>query len=399
MEKLTGGILSAAGFRAGAGRGGIKRAEGLADVALIVSDGPAAAAGAFTTNRFAAAPVAWCRRILPSRDVRAIVANSGNANACTGEQGAADAEAMARTVAGLIGCRPEQVCVASTGVIGHPLPMDKIDDGILAAHANLSGRAEAARAAELAIMTTDTRPKAAAVRSSIGGKAFCVGGMAKGSGMIAPQMATMLAFVTSDASVEPRLLDQVLREAVAETFNRITVDGDTSTNDTVLALAGGASGVRVVPEGAELDAFREAVHAVLADLAEQVVTDGEGATKLVEVQVTGGASDRDAERAARAVAESQLFKCAVYGGDPNWGRVVCAVGYSGAAVEPRLVTAHIGDTCVFRGGVPTNVDAAGQMRGPRVTVRIDLGLGQGRATVWTCDLTERYVQINARYHT
>lgn len=400
METIEkGGIVSAAGFRVGAARCGIKSAEGEPDVALIVSDGPCSAAGVFTTNAFAAASVRRSRAQLPAADIRAIVVNSGNANACTGERGAADVRRCAELAAELLGCRPEQVCTASTGIIGHPLPMDRLEEGIRRAHAALSAEAEAARAIERAIMTTDTRPKAAAVRSELAGVPFHVGGIAKGAGMIAPNMATMLAFVTTDAAVPPAVLQACVREGADRTFNRITVDGDSSTNDSVIVLAGGAAPARVQAEGAGVAAFQDALGAVMADLSLQIVKDGEGATKLIEVKVSGAASPGDARKVARAVAESQLFKCAAYGGDPNWGRIVCAVGYSGAGVKPELTTVHIGSVCVFESGTATGGDASGQMQADRVTVRIELGAGPGSATLWTCDLTEQYVRINAEYHT
>jgi glutamate N-acetyltransferase/amino-acid N-acetyltransferase len=400
METIPdGGILSPGGFRAGAARCGVKSAEGEPDVALLVADGPASAAGVFTTNRFAAAPVLWNRQLLPSARMRAAVVNSGNANSCTGERGAADVRAEAETLAQLLGCAPEQVCVSSTGIIGHPLPMEKLLPGIRAAHGALSAQREAARAAARAIMTTDTRPKTAAVRSAIARVQFCVGGMAKGAGMIAPHMATMLAFVTTDAAVPPAVLQELLREAADLTFNRITVDGDSSTNDTILVLASGRSGARVTADGTGAPEFREALQAVLGDLALQVVRDGEGATKTIEVHVTGATTPADAEKVARAVAESQLVKCAICGGDPNWGRIVCAVGYSGAQVVPEHTAVQIGSVCVFDKGMPTGKDAAAEIQGDRVALRIELGLGAAEATIWTCDLTEEYVRINARYHT
>jgi len=400
METIeNGGVLSALGFRVGAARCGIKSAEGEPDVALIVADGPATGAGVFTTNRFAAAPVLWCQQQLPSSDVRAIVANSGNANSCTGERGKADVATTARLAAGLIGCAPSQVCVCSTGTIGHPLPMDKLKEGVRRAYSGLSHEPQAGRAAERAIMTTDKRPKAFAVRSEAAGAPFCVGGMAKGSGMIAPHLATMLAFVTTDASVPPQVLQDSLRGAANVSFNRITVDGDSSTNDTVIVLASGRSRAQVKADGAGAAEFEEALQKVLQELALQIVRDGEGATKTAEVRVTGAASPADAERVARAVAESQLVKCAICGADPNWGRIVCAAGYSGARVEPEQTTVHIGTVPVFDKGMPTGRNAAGQMQGDTVTVCIALGLGMGSATVWTCDLSEEYVRINARYHT
>jgi len=397
MEEIEGGVLAAAGFRTGSSRCGIKTAEGEPDVALIVSDGPASAAGMFTTNKFAAAAVKWDRHLLPAEGIRAVVVNSGNANACTGRQGDADVQACASLVAELVGCGPEQVCVASTGIIGHPLPMAELMEGIRAAHTALSPESQAARAAERAIMTTDTQPKSTAVRSEIQGTAFHVGGMAKGAGMIAPHMATMLAFVTTDAAVPAPLLQQAVRAAVDRTFNRITVDGDSSTNDTVIVLASGASGAEVQEDGAGLREFEEALRATCQELSLRIVA--EGATKVIEVAVSGAADQRDADLAARAVAESQLVKCAAYGGDPNWGRIVCALGYSGAEVTSESCSINIGHTCVLDNGTRTGGDAARDMEGRRIAIAIDLGLGAGEARVWTCDLTDEYVRINAQYHT
>jgi len=400
MQRLDdGNILTPAGFRVGAARCGIKTAEGRPDVALIVSDRPASAAGVFTRNRFAAASVLWNRQRLPAADMRAVVVNAGNANACTGEQGVRDVETTAELVAQLLGCAPQAVCVASTGIIGHPLPMDKLTQGVRHAAEHLSARPDSARAAERAIMTTDTHPKAAAVRCELNGVPFAVGGMAKGSGMIAPNMATMLCFVTTDAAVPPALLQRCLSDAADRTFNRITVDGDSSTNDSVIVLAGGASGAAVGEDGAGLDAFAQALEAVLDDLSRQIVRDGEGATRMIEVRVTGARSLADAQKAARAVAESQLVKCAVYGGDPNWGRVLCAVGYSGAEARLQTTAIRIGNTCVLENGTPTGRDASADVQADPVLIRVDLGLGQAKATVLSCDLTEEYVRINAEYHT
>ncbi len=389
MERIPDGtILTPAGFRAGAARCGIKTAEGQPDVALIVSDGPAAAAGVFTRNRFAAASVVWNKQRLPADGLRAVVANAGNANACTGQQGVRDVRATAELTAELVGCAPEAVCVASTGIIGHPLPMERLTEGVRAAAAALSSEAEAARLAARAIMTTDTHPKSAAVRAEIGGVPFSVGGIAKGSGMIAPNMATMLCFVTTDAAVPPLHLQAALREAADRTFNRITVDGDSSTNDCIIVLAGGASGAQVGEDGAGSEQFAAALEAVLSDLATQVAGDGEGATKLIEVRVEGALTPHDADRAARAVAESQLVKCAVYGGDPNWGRVLCAVGYSGAQARLECTSIYLGPSCVLENGTPTGADASAAVRGERVVVRVDLGLGEWEAEILTCDLTE-----------
>ncbi len=325
MEVIEGGsILSARGFRAGWSACGIKSAEGQPDVALIVSDRPASAAGVFTTNRFAAAGVEWDRTILPSEDLRAVVVNSGNANACTGERGRRDVREMAALVANLSGISPRQVAVCSTGVIGRPLPMEQVREGIRGAHAALSSDASAACGAARAIMTTDTHPKTCAVRTEVGGGAVCIGGMAKGSGMIAPNMATMLAFVTTDAQVPPAPLLGFLREAADRSFNRITVDGDSSTNDTVLVLASGASGVAVPESGAGAQQFRQALLHVMGDLSRQIVRDGEGATKLMEVTVSGARNDGEAQ-AARA--EAQFLRA--HGRPRGMEKVECSVSKSG----------------------------------------------------------------------
>jgi len=394
-----GSILSPRGFRAGFSRCGIKTAAGVPDVALLVSDTPAAAAAVFTTNKFAAAPVQWDRSILPTDRLRAVVVNSGNANACTGERGMKDARATAALVASLVGCKPRQVAVASTGIIGHPLPMAKLTRGARDAFAALSAAQAAARGAERAIMTTDTRPKSSAVETKIGGKAVRVGGMCKGSGMISPRMATMLAFVTTDVQAGAARLARIVKRAADQTFNRITVDGDSSTNDTVLVIASGASGAALPASGAGARAFEQALLHVMRDLSRQIVRDGEGATKLIEITVTGARSEADAARAARAIANSPLVKCAVHGGDPNWGRIVCAAGYSGADLAPQKVRLDLGGVTVFRRGLPTGADAAREVAGKDVQVLIHLGVGTSMATVWTCDLSKDYITINAEYHT
>jgi len=363
-----GSVLSPEGFRVGSARAGIKTAKGQQDVALIVCEAPAACAGVFTTNKFRAAPVLWNQSILPSDKVRAVAVNSGNANACTGEQGLADAKETAALVAKLVGCEPRQVAVCSTGIIGHPLPMERLAKGLAKAFEALSDAPKAARRAEKAILTTDN-------------------------------MATMLAFLTTDAHVPAGRLREMVARAAALTFNRITVDGDSSTNDTVLVLAGGASGAVVPAAGAGREAFEQALLHVMGDLARQIVRDGEGATKLIEVTVEGARTEAAAETAARAIAESQLVKCAVHGGDPNWGRILCAAGYCGVEVEPERVKLDIGEVTVFENGLPTGADAASEVAGVDVSVRLNLGAGRASATVWTCDLSKAYVEINAEYHT
>jgi len=375
----------------------MRAAEGQPDLALVVSERPAAAAGVFTTNKFAAAPVHWCRSRLPAADARAIVINAGIANACTGRQGEEDVQSAASLVAELLDCRPGQILVASTGKIGEVLPMDKIADGIRASFERLARDDHAARTAQQAILTTDTRPKACAVRAGAGRAQFSLGAMAKGAGMIAPHMATMLCFVTTDAAVPAELLQRCLRQAADVTLNRVTVDGESSTNDSVIALASGVSGAAVTDKC--LAVFQNALRTVLGELARQIAADGEGASKLVRVRVSGALNEADAERAARAVAESLLVKCAVRGGDANWGRIVCALGYSGAELSAKRTCVDIGEVRVFDSGEPTGRDASGEMTGSEVTLTIALGKGDSEATVLSCDLTEEYVRFNAEYRT
>ncbi len=402
-----GSVTTPAGFRVGSARCGIKTTPDQPDVALIVSDEHADVAGSFTTNRFASPAVRWSRRRVPASDIRAVTVNAGIANACTGRRGEQNVEETAELTAELVQCRPHQVLVASTGHIGTQLPMERLRGGIRDAFGQLAAGVEAARAAERAIMTTDTRPKACAVRAALDGAPFHVGGMAKGAGMICPHLATMLCFITTDAAVPADMLQEALIGAVRRTLNRLTVDGDSSTNDTVLALASGASEAAVGRDGGGLEAVAEALEDVLGRLALLIASDGEGASKLLTVRVSGAASEQDAERAARAIAESPLVKCAVYGADPNWGRVVCALGRCGARLDSSATVVRIGDVTVFDasrqddpGASPEAMQqAAEHLRGPEVRIRADLGAGQAEATVLGCDLTEDYVRINAHYHT
>ena len=398
--EIAGGITAPAGFVASGVACGIK-ASGKPDLAIVASEGTAAAAAVFTTNLAQAAPVLVSRNHLERSTgrARAIVVNSGCANACTGSDGMAHAVAMARQTASAVSCSPEEVLVASTGVIGVKLDMSKVCRGISDAAASLSRTGGAASA--LAIMTTDPFPKEAAVEGSVRGAAFRVGGIAKGSGMIEPMMATMLGFVTTDAAVEPGLLQRALKAAVDDTFNAITVDGECSTNDCVFALANGASGVQIGES--DLSAFTNALRHVCRTLAIGIVRGGEGATKLITVDVTGAASDQDAKRAARAIANSPLVKTAVHGGDPNWGRLIAVAGRSGSAFVLDRAAVRIGPVELFRDGVPHDEradEAAAYLKERVVALEVDLGTGgQGRSRMWTCDLTAEYVRINADYRT
>lgn len=396
---LSGGVTAPSGFRAAGVSAGIK-ANGNLDLALIVSDTPATAAAVFTINRAQAAPVTLSREHLQQSGgtVRAIIVNSGCANACTGEAGMQVARGMAAETARLVNCPVEQVLVASTGVIGVDLSLDKIRQGLPAAMNRLhaGGGADAARA----IMTTDPFPKEAAATITIGGKAVTIGGIAKGSGMIEPMMATMLGFVTTDAGVAPALLARALREAVNDSFNAITVDGECSTNDCVMLLANGASGAVV-----DDDNYREFVKglsSVCRELAMGIVRGGEGATKLVTVNVTGAASAADARICAKAIANSPLVKTAIHGGDPNWGRLIAVAGRAGVPFELNRAAVTIGSIVLFENGKPHDelaAAAADYLKGKDLTVGVHLGAGVASSTVWTCDLSAEYVRINADYRT
>lgn len=398
---VPGGITAPRGFRAAAVHAGIRRTRD--DLALVVSDRPAGAAGVFTTNRVQAAPVVLDREIVAGGTARAVIFNSGNANACTGERGMRDARAMRRTTAECLGIPENEVLVCSTGVIGVPLPMDKILPGIRAAAGALSP--DGGDAAARAIMTTDRTDKqaAAAFDAEDGGGTVTLGAMAKGAGMIDPRMATMLAMVTTDAAIAPGLLREVLRGAVDRSFNRITVDGDRSTNDTVLLLANGASGVSLDEAHDAWPVFEKTLADLCLELARMMVRDGEGATRLVTVRVRGAASDADADLAARAVARSSLVKTSWFGRDPNWGRVIAALGYSGAAMDEARTRIFYGGVPAFDRGRPAGEADRNALRmvmgEPEFEVVIDLGLGRGASTIYTCDLTVDYVTLNADYTT
>jgi glutamate N-acetyltransferase/amino-acid N-acetyltransferase len=400
LPAISGGVTAPRGFRAAGVSAGIKANTAL-DLALIVSDTPARAAAVFTTNLAIAAPVVVSREHLARSGgtARAVVVNSGCANACTGDEGLQVARVMAAETAALVGCPAEQVLVASTGVIGVSLPIEKVRRGLPLAFRAL-GPDQGPQAAR-AIMTTDPFPKEAAARVSLGdGRFVNIGGMAKGSGMIEPMMATMLGFVTTDATVPQTLLDRALREAVNDTFNAITVDGECSTNDCVMLLANGASGVDVT-ETTYAD-FVAGLTGVCRELALGIVRGGEGATKLVTVHVVGGATSADARKAAKAIANSPLVKTAIHGGDPNWGRLIAVAGRAGVAFDLSRAAVTIGSIVLFKDGRPHD-DAAPQaaeyLKGRDLTVGVDLGAGRASSTVWTCDLSAEYVRINADYRT
>ena len=397
---IEGGITAPRGFRATGVACGIK-ASGKLDLSLLVSDLPASAAGVFTTNLAKAAPVLLSQAHLERSGgrARAVVINSGCANACTGADGAAHAQLMAEFTGKAVACDPTEVLVASTGVIGVKLDIEKVRRGVSDAASRLSP--EGGPQAACAIMTTDPFPKEAATEVSASGATFRVGGMAKGSGMIEPLMATMLAVVTTDARVAPALLQRALKAAVDDTFNAITVDGECSTNDCVFALANGASGVELTD--AELPLLVDSLKAACEPLAIGIVRGGEGATKLVTVTVTGAQSVEDARRTARAIANSPLVKTAVHGGDPNWGRLIAVAGRSGSAFSLDRAIVRIGPVTLFASGTPHDdraPQAADYLQGREIDLEVDLGTGgPGRSRMWTCDLSAEYVRINADYRT
>jgi glutamate N-acetyltransferase/amino-acid N-acetyltransferase len=399
IAPAEGGVTAPAGFRSAALHCGIKAKA--FDLAVIAADTTASAAGLFTTNLAQAAPVLVSKQHLDRTGgvARAIVVNSGCANACTGEQGLRDARQMATDVAAALSCDPTQVLVASTGVIGVNLKMDRVSSGIRNAVASLA-RGKGSETAR-AIMTTDPFPKEYAVSVQTSRGSFTVGGTAKGSGMIEPNMATMLGFLTTDARVAPAVLDRALRESGRDTFNAITVDGECSTNDSLLALASGASGVTVDDD--LYPALVEAFLAVSKDLALGIVRGGEGATKLICIHVRDARSSDEARQVARTIANSPLVKTAVHGADPNWGRIVAAAGRAGVTFDVQRATVHIGRVLLFENGLPHDEAApraAEHLKGNEIRIEVSLGTG-GRhaATIWTCDLSAEYVRINGEYRT
>ncbi|MBP5321182.1 MAG: bifunctional glutamate N-acetyltransferase/amino-acid acetyltransferase ArgJ [Kiritimatiellae bacterium] len=401
FEHIQGGVTAALGFRA-AGVGAAIKTPGRRDVALLVADQPAAVAAVYTTNRVAAAPVRLDRRRTRAGRAQAVLVNSGCANACTGEQGLRDAERSAEVAAEALGIDSELMLVCSTGVIGVHLPMERLLDGARRAAAALSR--EGGDDAAHAIMTTDTVDKQVAVKLTLDGREVHIGGMCKGSGMIEPNMATMLGFLTTDAAVDPIALDAALRTAVGVSFNRLVVDGDRSTNDTVILFASGAAGTATLDEGhPDWPLFVDALTQVCTELGQKMVMDGEGATKFVTVRVRGAKDAADAQKVARAIAKSPLVKTSWYGMDPNWGRVIAAAGYSGAEMDESKTQIFYGDLCAFDcGRVATEEELAAMkaiMRQRAFDVTVDLHLGSGEDRIFTCDISHEYVTINADYTT
>ncbi len=390
------------GFRSAGVACGMKP-SGSEGLAIVAADRDASVAIVTTQNQIVGAPILWCRQMFPRRygKARAIVINAGNANVCTGKVGLHDAQTMATETAKCLGSRPDKILVASTGIIGRPLPMTRVRRGIAAAAESLSTRND--QVALRAIMTTDTRAKSAIVKTQIGRKKVTIAGIVKGAGMVAPSLATMIGVLTTDAAISPPALKKALFTAVGPTFNAITIDSDTSTSDMVAILASGAAANKVIFTGSPGHRkLTSAVTEVCAKLARAVVADGEGATKLIEVIVRGARSNREAEIAAKSVANSPLFKCAIHGHDPNWGRIAAALGKSAAKVVVEKLAIRIGSIVVFKCGGATKFSTAAvgrHLSGTMVKILCNLGLGSGRFTALTCDLSKEYIEINAHYHT
>ncbi|MBN1507348.1 MAG: bifunctional glutamate N-acetyltransferase/amino-acid acetyltransferase ArgJ [Sedimentisphaerales bacterium] len=397
-----GTVTSPKGFLAAGLACGIK-ISGKADLGLLVCPTGATAAAVFTTNKIVSAAIEVSREHAESRRTRAVVVNSGTANACTGKKGLANARKMCAMVAKRLGIEPREVLVASTGVIGRQLPMDKIAEGIIKAAVSLSYSQEAGFAFAQAIMTTDTRCKQAFREIELAGAKVRIAGTVKGAGMIGPNMATTLLFLTTDAAISKPLLARALKEAVGESLNKLTVDGRQSTNDTGILLASGLAGNRAITGSSKAyGAFAAAVTDLCTDLARQMALDAEGATRMFKVVIQGAATKADAARAARAIADYPLFKCAVHGGDPNWGRIICAAGSSGVRLNPNKVSCKLDELYVFRNGTPTKFS---QGKAERIvsqrehTITVDLGVGRASDFCYGCDLSAEYVRINADYHT
>ena len=394
------GVTFPQGFKAAGVKAGIKKSGNL-DVAVIYTEREAAVAGVFTQNAVAAASVSVSKEVVATGTAHAVAANAGCANACTGEQGEKDARATQEITAEALGCTAEDVIVASTGVIGVNLPMDKMEKGLRAAVAALS--ADGSENAGNAILTTDTYSKSCAAEVEIGGKKVRFGAIAKGSGMIQPNMATMLCFITTDAAIDSRLLQKALSETTEVSFNMISIDGDMSTNDMAVVLANGAAGnARIQAEGADYEAFKKVLESICKGLAQRIAADGEGATKFLTVNVSGTKSFADAKTIAMSVAKSPLVKTAFFGEDPNWGRVICAVGYAGIPMDPKTTVVKFGGIPVYANGVGAACDeeALRAVMGEHdIAIDIDMGAGEASATVWTCDFSYAYVKINGEYHT
>jgi glutamate N-acetyltransferase/amino-acid N-acetyltransferase len=394
------GVTYPQGFQAAGVKAGIKKSGNL-DVAVIYTEQEAAVAGTFTQNAVASAPVRASKKVVATGLAHAITANAGCANACTGEQGEKDAAAMQDITATALGCKADDVVVASTGVIGVNLPMDKMETGIKQAVKELS--TEGSENAGKAIITTDTYSKSCATEITLGGKEVRFGAIAKGSGMIQPNMATMLCFITTDAAIDSKLLQKALSEIVEVSFNMISIDGDMSTNDMVIVLANGAAGnAKITEENEDYKLFKSTLQNICQELSKKIAADGEGATKFLTISVTGARNFAEAKTIGMSVAKSPLVKTAFFGEDPNWGRVICAVGYAGVPMDPNKTVVKFGDIPVYANGVGADYDEAELrkvMEAHDIVIGIDMGEGDAKADIWSCDFSYEYVKINGEYHT
>ena len=399
-KNAAAGVTFPKGFKAAGVKAGIKKSGNL-DLALIYTEKEAAVAGVFTKNAVAAAPGIVSREVVKGGKAHAIVANAGCANACTGETGLANARKMAALAAAEVGCASDEVLVGSTGIIGVNLPMDKLEAGIKAAAAELSE--DGSKNAGNAIITTDTYSKACSCEVEIGGQAVRFGAIAKGSGMIQPNMATMLCYITTDANISSQLMQKALSEIVEVSFNMISVDGDMSTNDTVLVLANGASGAAEITDGSpEYDKFYATLKEICQELSKRIAADGEGATKFLTINVSGTKTFEDAKTVAMSIAKSPLVKTAFFGEDPNWGRVICAVGYAGIPMVPEKTVIKFGGVPVYANGLGAEFnedDIHKVMAEHDIVIDVEMGMGDAKATVWSCDFSYEYVKINGEYHT
>ena len=398
------GVIAPKGFKAGSVHCGLKRSTKNHDIGIIFSEQPCKAAALFTTNQIVAAPIKYSKKVIQKGTAHAIVVNSGNANACTGKKGYKDAETMAQLTSEHLNIKSDKVIVASTGIIGHHLPMAKVKSGISKSSARLGDKETHSIDIAKAIMTTDLVPKQIAVKTKIGGKEITIGAIAKGSGMISPKMATMFCFITTDASISLNTLKSCIKKSTEASFNQITVDGHMSTSDMVAILANGtAHNLNITSSSKnELALFQKALDYVTMRMAKAIVKDGEGATKFIQVEINEAKSISDAEKIARAIAESLLVKTAINGEDPNWGRIVSAAGYSGVILDESKLKLSVNKITIYRKGLPVTPlpkKLSNEMKKNEITIQLHLGNGNKSTTLWTCDLSKEYVKINADYHT
>jgi len=404
IKTIHGGVIAPKGFKAGSVHCGLKRNIKNHDIGIIFSEQPCKAAALFTTNQIVAAPIKYSKKVVQNGAVHAIVVNSGNANACTGKKGYKDAETMAQLTSRHLNIKSDEVIVASTGIIGHYLPMAKIKSGINKSSARLGNKETHSINIAKAIMTTDTVPKQISVKTKIGGKEVTIGAIAKGSGMISPKMATMFCFITTDASISLNTLKSCIKKSVQASFNQITVDGHMSTSDMVAILANGMAHNRNITSSSKnnLALFQKTLDYVTLRMAKAVVKDGEGATKFIQVEINEAKSISDAEKIARTIAESLLVKTAINGEDPNWGRIVSAAGYAGIPLDESKLKLSVNKITIYRKGLPVtplSKKLSNEMKKNEITIQLHLGIGNKSTTLWTCDLSKEYVKINADYHT